>query len=666
MQPSTFPVDHETLFKAWQSFVESGELEDSLESRMDSTILRSWRRCAQLLDPWETPHPILLEQPALNQILISQSKLLTIARPLMEDIYQLVPEADLAVILTDSATSILEILGTRVMRARLEERGWQPGSSLREEQTGSNALALALLEAEPVQVIGAEHYCKAYHDFTAAAAPIHDPNGRIAGALSIIGSREANHCQTLATVVAAARAMSNQFQTDAYWAKANRLLTELQSVLGAVSEGIISWNQQGKITQINVRAGEILEVDAQRATGKGLDEVIELPALLSQAIQNRDRLWNVEARLGVDGHFVDCVVSLQPTLEGLRGPIGYIITFQPLESVRPLLAHQTERQAQLTFDNVPGKSMPMRQVHRQARIAARGTAPVLLRGEDGVGKSVLAEAIHNAGTRAERPFITVNCLAIPRELLATEFLGYSAGASNGRFADGRPSKFELANRGTLFLREIESLTLEMQAALLQIIETGHVMRIGATRPIAVDVRIVAAASPELEQQVKEGGFLPKLYRRFGAFIIDVPSLRDRLKDLPLLVEYYLADVTQRMERAAFIDDEALAILRRYPWPGNIRELEHVLERAVVASENELIGPQDLPATVRTGQALVPGAFKPQPVLSLQEMEQEAIVRAGWAYKGQVTTMAEQLGISRTTLWRKMKRLGISSQDFKAH
>jgi transcriptional activator for dhaKLM operon len=277
-----------------------------------------------------------------------------------------------------------------------------------------------------------------------------------------------------------------------------------------------------------------------------------------------------------------------------------------------------------------------------------------------VGKNHLARAIHNDSQRADKPFISINCRALPHELMISEFLGYERDSSNNT----RPSKFELANGGTLLLDQIESLSLEMQAALLQVIETGHVMRLGSVRPIPVDVRIIAATTENLEQLVAEGHFISHLYYRFGVFNITIPPLRERIEDLPLLAERFLARITVSYNKASWIDDGALVVLRRYPWPGNVRELENVLERAIRHSSDDTIHLTDLPDVVRHGRVMAAASPQPLPALSVADAEREAIIRAGWACQGRVTEMAQQLGIGRTTLWRKMKRLNIIPVHFK--
>jgi len=667
MQPHNHPIDHQALERCWRAYVTTGQMDAQRPFQPDPIVYRSWQRCAPLLDPWAKPRPAILEQQALERerILPSQSNLLTTARPFMEDIHQFAEGSGFTVLLTDGTCCILDALGDQPVVEALGGQGLRPGVYWDEGRMGTNALALALLEAIPIQVVGAEHYFQAHHNLACAAAPIHEVRGRIVGVIAMAGYCEKAQRHTLAAIMAAARAISNQLQAESYLQEANRRLAELNGVFGAISEGVVSWNQDGEIIHINAQAGKILNIKPETVTGRPLSEVLDYPPVILKVSEKGQTLRDVETSFGVDGHTVDCIVSLQPIVGGLQGPVGYIATLRPIERVHRLVHRLVGSQATLTLEDVQGNSTAIRRVRRQARIAARGTAPVLIRGEDGVGKNPLARAIHNQSARAEGPFIAINCLALPHELIASELLGYEGGAFSDALAEGRPSKFELTDGGTLFLDEMDSLTLEMQAALQQIIETGHVLRLGGTRPLPVDVRIIGATSADLDERVAEGSFRSDLYYRFGVFIIDLSPLRERTEDIPLLVERFLARITQKMDCAAFITDEALEVLSRYPWPGNVRELEQVLERAVAASSDGTIQVQDLPPFVRQGRALSPGSLRPQPVLSVAEAEREAIMRAGWACQGQINTMAEQLEISRTTLWRKMKALNIDARDFKS-
>jgi DNA-binding NtrC family response regulator len=303
----------------------------------------------------------------------------------------------------------------------------------------------------------------------------------------------------------------------------------------------------------------------------------------------------------------------------------------------------------------------MRSVLRQARIAGRGMAPVLLIGEGGVGKNPLARAIHNDSDRANQPFLAFNCRAIPHELMLSEFLGSDRSAQ-----EMRPSKFELANGGTIVFDQIENLSLAMQEALLHVIETRHVMRLDGLQSIPVDVRIIATTSTNLEDLVASGSFVPDLYYCFGVFNIKIPPLRERKDDIPFLTRRFLDRIARRDRTVGHIEIEesALEILCDYPWPGNVRELESALEQAYNLAEGPRIGAANIPKHIRWGRVLTTSSPRALPVLTAAEAEREAIIRAGIACNGHVTEMASQLGIGRTTLWRKMKAFNLTPADFK--
>jgi transcriptional activator for dhaKLM operon len=275
---------------------------------------------------------------------------------------------------------------------------------------------------------------------------------------------------------------------------------------------------------------------------------------------------------------------------------------------------------------------------------------------------VLARAIHNSGRRAGGPFLAINCRAIPHGLVLGEFLGFEAGAFNTGPATGQPSKFELAHGGTLFLEEIEALPLEMQAALLRVIEAGDVIRLGGTRVIPVDTRVIAASTADLDALVAEGAFRADLLLRLSSFVIATLPLREQPAEVPLLIARLQDKRSAQLGPSLTLVPAAHAALCAYPWPGNVRELETVMERAAALCEGQPIQFDHLPAVVRQRRAVVKHRPTTEPVRSLAEAEQAAIVAAGRAAHGNLTQAAQFLGIGRTTLWRKLKALGLRSAD----
>lgn len=312
-----------------------------------------------------------------------------------------------------------------------------------------------------------------------------------------------------------------------------------------------------------------------------------------------------------------------------------------------------------------GSSAAMDRVRSEIDVVAQSDATVLLTGETGTGKEIVARAIHQAGRRAGRPFVPVNCAALPESLIESELFGHERGAFTGAI-QAKPGKFELAHRGTLFLDEVGDLPLDSQATLLRVLQDGLVERVGSTRPTAVDVRIVAATNVDLEGGLAAGRFRADLFYRLSVFPIRLPPLRDRPEDIPLLATYFASRCAEQVGRTIDgFSPDALERLVAYAWPGNVRELQNVVERAVLLSPGRLVrrdavALQD-PAAAPRPQAAHADAMPPV-VTSLADADRHAILRAlelsGWRVSG-AHGAARALGVKPTTLHSKMKRLGIS-------
>lgn len=377
-------------------------------------------------------------------------------------------------------------------------------------------------------------------------------------------------------------------------------------------------------------------------------------------------LTDAEVSFQVQGLQVGCLISLIPIqwqLDRVKNVEGFILTLRRLDQVHRMVQRFVGARSNFTCASIIGSSHAINQVRRQAQAAARSSAPTLIVGESGTGKGMLARVIHNESARADGPFVTVNCRVLPRDLIVGEFLGYEIGAFHGNGLQGQPGKFELAHGGTLHLEEIEALPLDMQMALLRVIETGEVMRLGGQRVTCVDVRLIATTSANLERLAVYGDFRADLYYALSRMTIRLPPLRERITDLPLLIRDVLERLHRQTGRALSISYEAQHIMRCYPWPGNIRELENVLERAASLSDTGMIDVCHLPDAI-CGRPSEPGVAPDQHVPALHEAEYEAIVRAARACRGNATRMAQLLGIGRTTLWRKLKAANISLADFK--
>ncbi len=308
-----------------------------------------------------------------------------------------------------------------------------------------------------------------------------------------------------------------------------------------------------------------------------------------------------------------------------------------------------------SFNSIIGRSSRLDAVFRLISKVAPTDATVLLLGESGTGKELLARALHNASGRKEGPFVTVNCSAIPDNLMESELFGHVKGAFTGAMRD-KPGKFELAKGGTVFLDEIGDLKTDLQAKLLRVLQEKEFERVGGTKSERADVRIVAATNKDLVSAMKKGEFREDLFYRLSVVPIDVPPLRDRKEDIPLLVDHFLEKFSRTARPA--ISERALALLEGYDWPGNVRELENVIERAVVLSGKEMIDEEDLPDFVKFGRSDGCATEIPEAGASLQEIEKGAILsaleRTGWNR----TKAARLLKIPRHVLLYRLKKFGI--------
>ena len=283
-------------------------------------------------------------------------------------------------------------------------------------------------------------------------------------------------------------------------------------------------------------------------------------------------------------------------------------------------------------------------------------ATVLIQGESGTGKEVIAKAVHHASPRAARPFVAVNCGAVPETLLESELFGYVRGAFTGA-AGGKLGLFEEAGGGTLFLDEIAEMPATLQVKLLRALQSGEVRRLGATQAATIDVRVLAATNGDLATRISQGSFRVDLFYRLNVIQVTLPPLRDRREDIPALAEHFLARAAAKLGRTLRLSPAALERVLRYPWPGNVRELENAIERAAILSRSETVEPDDLPPHVSAGLQLGPSPALPRQV-TLAEAERAHILTTLERFGRNHSGAAEALGIGRTTLWRKLKEYGI--------
>jgi len=316
----------------------------------------------------------------------------------------------------------------------------------------------------------------------------------------------------------------------------------------------------------------------------------------------------------------------------------------------------------VSLGNIIGESAPMQRIYDIVRKAVSVSSTVLIQGESGTGKELVARHIHFEGPRAKKPFIVMNCAAIPDTLVESELFGHEKGAFTGADAS-RPGKFEIANEGALFLDEIGDMQIESQAKLLRVLQDGVVERVGSSQPRKVDVRVIAATNTDLARRVEEGAFRKDLYYRLDVLRIDLPPLRERIQDLPLLVSHFRGKLSAKLGRPALtVGADVIEAMRRYRWPGNVRELENTLEQLFILCDKPTITMDDLPAKLRERSPAPASFVLPPGGIVLEELEQELIRQALEQSGGRIKEAAELLGLTYKTLQYRLKKHDIDRHN----
>ncbi|MCL6575118.1 sigma-54-dependent Fis family transcriptional regulator [Kyrpidia sp.] len=487
------------------------------------------------------------------------------------------------------------------------------------------------------------------------------------------GSRNAAGAMAVIRDITTLEAIAEELETT------KNLQHTLQHAVALSYDGIAVVDPEGRITVANDALAEILDADRESLVGRPWGEAVP-DVSLRRVLEGREVEGQVYTLRGRP-----CLITQEP-IERSGKCVGAIIKviWRRLDEWRDLFRRleQLEREVNYyrgewqrshrsasAFDAIVGRDTAMEALKREARLAASTTSTVLITGESGTGKELFARAIHQESGRPGA-FVAVNCAAVPAELLESEFFGYVEGAFTGARRGGKPGKFELADRGTLFLDEIGDMPFALQSKLLRFLQEQVFERVGDVRPRQVDVRIIAATHQDLEEMVRNGMFREDLYYRIHVVHLKIPPLRDRLGDLPLLCQALIQKLNGKLNRQVKgVSPEAFERLRAYSWPGNVRQLENVLERAMNLGVSDMIDVADLPKEMREVNSRI--SRTPEPAgaegpprprgRSREAWEKEWVLGALEEAGGNRTRAAQILGISRSTLYHKLRKYRIEEE-----
>jgi transcriptional regulator of acetoin/glycerol metabolism len=659
----TIPRQH--LYVAWEKFIETGEISENINSE----ITDAWKRCtAAGVDPLAGRSQFVLDNAKMREVLENHQELIDLARPFMNNLYKFVAGSGFIVLLCDEHGYIMTTVGDLDVNGDTDELNFQTGALWTEEEIGNNGVGTSLVMRRPFQVTGFEHFCRKHHKWTCSGSPIFNEDREMIGILEMSGPVEKTHLHTLGMVVAATEAIEHQMQIHRQNRELIMLNKRMYSILNSVSDGVIIIDSFGKITHTNPALERMLDRRLDLC-GKAIENLVENTLVIRDMLVSGKGFKDVELTIR-NGTTLSCLASGE-VLRDEQGHItGASIFIDTIKNVHSLVNRFSGAQATFQFEDIVGDSEELMEAIRIGTRAAVSDSNVLLQGDSGTGKEIFAQAIHNRSSRANHPFVAINCGAIPRELLDSELFGYVEGAFTGAKKGGRPGKFEMASGGTLFLDEIADLPLAKQVALLRVLQERKIMRIGGNRVIPVDVRIICATNKNLLGLVKKGHFRQDLYYRLNVISITLPPLKNRKEDITLLLNHFLQTYSKRMSMPTpVIEPQVLHYLQNYSWPGNVRELQNVVERMLNITAGDKLTMDHLPPEVMPQSVYIEPEPSDIPVPTLEEerkrikemqaqQETEEIISLLAACGGNVSEVARRIGISRNTLYRKMRQYNI--------
>jgi transcriptional regulator of acetoin/glycerol metabolism len=639
------------------------------------SVAQSWIRCLNefRLDPARFVMPPVLTQPELVDRREAASDLIACSRLEMTTLYQQLADPELAVVLVDADGVIVHQVSSVPFGEAVAADGLRVGALWSEREAGTNGMGTCLAERDCIAVCQHEHFYPRYTSLTCSAAPIFDDRGTIVGVLDVT-SRSKLLQQHSLVLVGMSRQMIENRLIDARYRHANMIhFHSRPEFVGTLHAGKLAVSDDGVVLAASRSA--LFQLDFRSPAelcGKRIEEAFNasLEDMIARSIRGSFHPVTVYSAKANSRFFL----TAQTPRDAAKSSTRILLTDPVSAASRAKAVKKDARETTGRLDKLShlefGDPRMASQIQLAARVIQR-KIPIILRGQTGTGKEVFANALHSISPNSGGTFVAVNCASLPENLIESELFGYRAGAFTGAQREGRRGKIVQANGGTLFLDEIGDMPMALQARLLRVLEEHEVTPLGAETTVKVDFQLISASHRNLLELVQTGVFREDLYYRLNGIEINLPPLRERA-DALALINHILESET---EDPPTLSAEARQVLLNYAWPGNIRQLRHVLQMAIALCDGPEIRCLHLPADIVNGNAAQPVAARPAPapaaqvphladdadtsaLNAIQVRERETVLSLLDEHRWNVSNVAKVLGISRNTLYRKMHRLHI--------
>lgn len=584
------------------------------------------------------------------------------AAPVMESLYAQIVNTHSVVLLTAANGLVLHSLGDPDFLDTASKVALMPGVEWSEKSKGTNAIGTALHEKRPLLIAGGQHFMNANQSLTCSCAPIFDPHGQVIGALDVTSDHRRSHLHTLALVRMSGQMIENHMFTETFSGELCIRFHARPEFLGTLVEGIVVFSPDGRFLSANRSAQFQIGLTLESLRAHTFSSLFGIPISRLHEIFGRTVTQPHQLNL-FSGLSVWCQVKMKPVGQWLQ---GLDMSSAPASASSKAQADTaSKRKLQLSSLRYLDTGDPqISAVIRKLCMVRNHDIPIMILGETGTGKDLMAQAIHSDSARAGQPFVSVNCASIPETLIESELFGYEEGAFTGARKKGATGKIQQAHGGTLFLDEIGDMPRQLQARLLRVLQDRKVSPLGASKEVEVDVSIICATNKNLKAMIAQGAFREDLYYRLNGLVVRLPALRER-SDFELVAQRILGTLCSKKPTVG-LTAEVMSLFKNYSWPGNFRQLHNLLRTAVVmAGCDGRIDTLHLPDDFLEEVAQMPMA-KPvdSPIANpamvatdndagnLHDVTLAAMAQTLRLHKGNVSTTAKALGVSRNTIYRK--------------